>query len=305
MAGTDGLCRFAALLFCCMFFKGASVDFSDLDTIFFSNAGPADLMKAMELEDFFGEEGSISRTSTSQKRAPPAPPAWTTESSSAPPSPPRRPPSPPLPPRAPGAPPAPPLPPKSPVEGGTWSTVQKLASGAVHAAQDAVHGAVHMAQDAVHGAAHVAHEMSTTEKEAARISIRQEEARKQEEARRKAAQEAEARKAARRAAALKNPSEKPKHEIVVEAPESECSFWARTKCNHFERQFIHNQRKDNLKKAQDEVAYWEREIARGVTQTPHGQMRYSTMIRILNEIIAYITEHGEEKARKDLKKREL
>eukprot|EP00439_Symbiodinium_sp_Y106_P069962 s610_g12.t1 len=81
-------------------------------------------------------------------------------------------------------------------------------------------------------------------------------------------------------------------QIEKEAEDTGCSFYNFFQCNGFERTFINDQRKDSKKKIEEDIAYWESEIARGVTSTPKGQMRYSTMVRILKEFVQYIDEYA-------------
>ncbi|CAJ1365522.1 unnamed protein product [Effrenium voratum] len=100
--------------------------------------------------------------------------------------------------------------------------------------------------------------------------------------------------AKRKAAARKGQrSSRPTFKIEKEAPESECSIHEFVKCNGFERQFINNQPK-TLKTVTEDIAHWEGEIARGITSTPNGQMRYSTMVKVLKEFKEYMDLHGEE-----------
>mmetsp|Transcript_124851 Transcript_124851/g.296263 ORF Transcript_124851/g.296263 Transcript_124851/m.296263 type:complete len:155 (+) Transcript_124851:1-465(+) len=101
----------------------------------------------------------------------------------------------------------------------------------------------------------------------------------------------------RRAMAKKDPrASRQTYVVEKEAEDTGCSLYSFFQCNGFERTFINEQRKDSRKKIEEDIAYWESEIARGVTSTPKGQMRYSTMVRILKEFVQYIDEYGGEKA---------
>jgi len=173
--------------------------------------------------------------------------------------------------QAPVAPPSPVPPAAPPAPGGAWSAVKQLASAAAGEAAHLAHEASHLAQEAVRSAAQAA-------------------AAKQEE--RRWADEIAAK---RRAAALKKGGRGSRQEyrVEIEAPESNCSIYAFTNCNGFERSFI-NSAQRNLKKLADDISFWESEISRGVTSTPKGQMRYSTMVHLLKELKQYGEEKGEE-----------
>lgn len=176
-------------------------------------------------------------------------------------------------PQAPGAaPPAPPPPAAPPAPGGAWSAVKKLASAAAGEAAHLAHEASHMAQEAVRSAAQAA------------AAAKQEERRWADEI-----------AAKRRANAVKKGGRGSRQEyrVEVEAPESECSIYNFTKCNGFERGFINSAHR-SLKKITDDIVFWESEIARGVTSTPKGQMRYATMVHILKELKKLGEDEGED-----------
>ncbi|CAK9099249.1 RNase H domain-containing protein [Durusdinium trenchii] len=141
-----------------------------------------------------------------------------------------------------------------------------------------------LASAAAGEAAHLAHEAGHMAQEAVRSA--QAAAAKQEE--RRWADEI----AAKRRAAAKGGRSRQDYRVEVEAPESACSLYAFTKCNGFERTFI-NSASLSLQKISNDITFWEKEIARGITSTPKGQMRYATMVHLLKEMKAIAEKNGE------------